>query len=206
MIIERVVTGPLEENCYFAICPESREAALIDPGDDAELILHFMASKELTIRHILLTHAHFDHLAAVAAVQQATGAPVSLHRADKQTLATAALQTAMFGFPPPDHFEVANWLEGGEEIVVGALRLQVLFTPGHSAGGVCYYGHGHLFSGDILFRNSIGRSDLPGGNSRELLHSIRTVLYVLPDETLVHPGHGDSTSIGYEKRYNPFLR
>ncbi len=206
MQIERIVTGVLEENCYLAGCPESGQAAIIDPGDDADKILAALSAGGFHAGQILLTHAHLDHLSAAAALQRATGAPISLHRAEKRNFENFALQSAMFGFPLAEPFEVAVWLQGGETIRVGELSISVLFTPGHTAGGVCFYGHGHLFSGDAIFRNSIGRSDLPGGDADQLMNSIRTVLFALPDETVVHPGHGAATSIAHEKKYNPFLR
>lgn len=206
MLVETLVTGPLEENCYLAIDAASREAVIVDPGEDASEILAMIAVRGLTLRHILLTHAHFDHIGAVAAVQRATAAPVSLHQAESANLERAALQAAYFGFPPPEPLAVATWLEGGEVLTFGALQLQVLFTPGHSPGGCCFYGDGRLFSGDLLFRQSIGRSDLPGGDAAQLIHSIRTLLFPLPDETVVHPGHGESTTLASEKKFNPFLR
>jgi glyoxylase-like metal-dependent hydrolase (beta-lactamase superfamily II) len=205
MHIEKIVTGPIEENCYLVICRASRAAVLIDPGDDAGELLAAVNREGVSLSHILLTHAHFDHLSAVAAVQRATGAPVSLHRKERENLAHLALQTTFFGLPAPETFAVATWLEGDETIAFGAIRLQVLFTPGHTAGGICFHGHGHLFSGDLLFRNSVGRSDLPGGDHDQVLHSIRTVLFALPDETVVHPGHGADTTLAHEKRHNPFL-
>ncbi|HOC90098.1 MAG TPA: MBL fold metallo-hydrolase [bacterium] len=206
MIIETIVTGPLEENCHLVQCPDSPAGALIDPGDDADEILAAVSARGLHLTHILLTHAHFDHLGAVAALQRASGAPVLLHEAERSSLGGVALQSALFGLPAPELFQVNNWLKGGEKIAIGSLELQLLFTPGHSAGGVSFYGHGHLFPGDVLFRNSIGRSDLPGGDAGLLLHSIRTQLFTLPDDTIVHPGHGAATTIGHEKKYNPFLR
>ncbi|HQI47235.1 MAG TPA: MBL fold metallo-hydrolase [bacterium] len=206
MLVETLITGPLEENCHIAIEPDSREAAIIDPGENATEILAAVESRGVIVRHILLTHAHFDHIGAVAAVQTATGAKVLLHRAEAPNLERAALQSAFFGFPPPAPFAVDTWLEGGEVMAIGTQRLQVLFTPGHSPGGCCFYSASQLFSGDVLFRQSIGRSDLPGGDAAQLLHSIHTLLFLLPDETVVHPGHGESTTLALEKQSNPFIR
>ncbi|HNW60557.1 MAG TPA: MBL fold metallo-hydrolase [bacterium] len=206
MQVATIVTGPLEVNCYIVIDTESSAAAVIDPGDDAPAILALIAERKLAVQHILLTHAHFDHIGAVAAVQRATGAPVALHRAERANLERATMQSAIFGFPPPEAFAVSAWLEGGELLTCGALQLQVLLTPGHSPGGCCFYGSGQLFAGDVLFHQSIGRSDLPGGDGEQLLTSIRSLLFPLPDETVVYPGHGATTTIGYEKKYNPFLR
>jgi len=206
VIIETLVTGPLEENCYLVRSSKGNEAALIDPGDDGEELQKELAARGVRLTHILLTHAHFDHVGAVALLQQTSGARVMLHEGEKSILAGLPLQAALFGLPAPAPFEVTGWLKGGETIAIGSLELEVLATPGHSPGGVSFYGHGHLFPGDVLFRNSIGRSDLPGGNGALLLNSIRTRLFTLPDETIVHPGHGEETTIGHEKRFNPFLR
>ncbi|HOC25126.1 MAG: putative metallo-hydrolase [bacterium ADurb.Bin431] len=205
MIVETFVTGPLEENCYLVRSSQGEEAALIDPGDDGEELLAELTARGVRLTRILLTHAHFDHVGAVALLQQASGAQVLLHEGEKSILAGLPLQSALFGLSAPEPFQVSTWLKGGEKIAIGSLELQVLATPGHSAGGISFYGHGHLFPGDVLFRSSIGRSDLPGGDGALLLHSIRTRLFSLPDETIVHPGHGEETTIGYEKRYNPFL-
>jgi hydroxyacylglutathione hydrolase len=206
VLVEKVVTGALQENCYVVGCAETHQAAVIDPGDDGEKILTLAAAQGLTITQILLTHAHFDHLGAVAGLQRATGAPVALHKGEKFNYKGLAVQAIMFGIATPESFKVATWLQGGEKIRIGSLELQVLSTPGHSPGGVCFYGHGQLFSGDVLFKNSIGRADLLGGDVKKLMNSIRSSLLVLPDETLVYPGHGSATTIGDEKKYNPFLR
>lgn len=206
MILEKLVTGPLRENCYIAACPQTRQAAIIDPGEEADRILEAIAAGGLTVARILLTHAHFDHLGAVAALQSAAAAPVALHRREKFNHKGLAIQALMFGTSAPQGFTVSDWLEGGETIAIGQLELQVIHTPGHSPGGVCFYGHGQLFSGDLLFRNSVGRTDILGGDAKKLRQSLHSLLALLPDETAVHPGHGPGTTIGEERRSNPFLR
>lgn len=206
MPIETLALGRLETNCYIISCRETRQAAVIDPGDEAEKILTVIANNDLTVSSILLTHGHFDHVCAVAAVKKATGATVYAHENEKLNLASVALQTQFFGFPAPLPFEVDQWLRGGEVVRTGALTLEVLNTPGHSPGGVCFLMGDDLFSGDVLFYESIGRSDLPGGSAEQLLAAIRRQLLVLPDTTRVHPGHGKATTIAHEKKYNPFLQ
>lgn len=206
MLIQALSLGPLEVNCYILSCPQTRLATVIDPGDEAGAIVQQIESNKLTVTSILLTHGHFDHVCAVAEVQKATGAAVYAHEKEKLNLASVALQTQFFGFPAPQPFKVDHWLGGGEQLEVGEMMVEVLNTPGHSPGGICFLHGDLLFSGDALFYESIGRSDLPGGSTDTLLRAIRSRLLVLPDATQVFPGHGKNTTIGHEKKYNLFLQ
>src|SRR5262249_25756284 len=196
---------------YVVACEENHEAVLIDPGDEVASLLAFAERQKLTIRHILLTHAHVDHITGVGAAKAALGAPVYLHRDDLFLYNDAARQGAMFGFrvdpqPPVDMFYSA-----GQNISFGDYEARPHHTPGHSPGGVCLQigrkgtAGTQLFVGDTLFAGSIGRTDLPGGDYTTLINSIRTVLFAFGDAAQVYPGHGPSTTIGEERRTNPFL-
>ena len=207
MILEILPVGPLQVNCAIVACPATQQAAVIDAGGDAEGILAAVERLGVEVVQLINTHGHFDHQGAVAALQAATGAPFALHRDDLAILQRAQEHAAFYGLmttqaPDPDHF-----FTEGDLLAVGSLRLRVIHTPGHSPGGVCLLveGEGHLFSGDTLFAGSIGRTDLPMGDHELLIRNIEEKLLVLPDETIVHPGHGPDTTIGREKRINPFL-
>jgi hydroxyacylglutathione hydrolase len=200
--------GPLQTNCYVAVCPETQAAAVIDPAWSGEALFEFTEREGYEVESILLTHAHFDHIAGAAALQRLSGARLLAHPDSGLLLQQAPLHAQAWGFriepaPPLD-----GELSDGQVIKVGMLRLQVLYTPGHAPGHVCFYesSAGAIFDGDVLFRGSIGRTDLPGGNYRLLLKSIREKLLGLPDETTVYSGHGPATTIGRERRSNPFLR
>jgi hydroxyacylglutathione hydrolase len=207
MILEGFPTGLLQGNCFIAGCEETKEAMIVDPGDDASEILAALEGKGLTAKLIVLTHEHIDHIGAVKAVRQATKAPVAMHPIAYEYTAYQSEAAMMWlGRSLPRMNEPEIWLEEGQEISVGRLTFQVLFCPGHSPGHICLYGEGVVFSGDVLFQLSIGRFDLPGGDGQELFRSIRDKLFTLPDETLVLPGHGPTTTIGQEKEHNPFLK
>ncbi len=206
MIISALPVGLIQTNCYVVGCEQTREGVVIDPGGHPDRILAEIERLALTIRYILNTHAHFDHTDANGALVKATGAPLAIHREDRPLL-EASGGAAVFGLranpsPPPD-----LELRGGDRLEVGNLRLEVLHTPGHTPGHVCFYEPTEmvLYDGDVLFRRGIGRTDLPGGSWQQLLHSIRKVLFALPDETVVYSGHGPATTIGEEKRLNPWL-
>jgi len=206
-VIVTVTNGAFAENCYLVADPDSREAALVDPGEEAGLFLARLRREGWTPRAIWLTHAHLDHVAGVAAVREAVpGLPLWLHPADRGLYDHAPDQARAFGLalapqPAPDH-EFAD----GASVRLGGLAFAVLHTPGHSPGSVCLSGHGVVFVGDLLFAGSVGRTDLPGGDTTALLASIRGKLYALPDETVAYPGHGPATTIGVEKLENPFAR
>ena len=211
MLLETRAVEPFMKNGYVVGCEETLEGIVIDPGDDVDLLLDAVKAHRLAIRYILLTHAHLDHVTGVARAKQALGAPVGLHR-DDDFLYTAVVQQGIaFGFhvdpqPPIDFF-----YDGAGPWRFGKYAAWVHHTPGHCPGGVCLaVGRDDapgrtLFVGDTLFAGSIGRTDLPGGDLPTLLRSIREVLFSFPDDTVVLSGHGESTTIGREKRSNPFL-
>lgn len=205
MKIEKLVVGSFASNCYIVIDEEAGEGMIIDPGDNATAILESVNKHKVDIKLIVLTHGHVDHMAALGQVQEATGAKLAIHQDEVATLNDKTLSIVLgisCGKPPePDEL-----LKGWGELAVGNLRFTVIHTPGHSPGGLCLLGEGVLFSGDTLFYMSIGRSDLPGGDTGKIIESIHTKLMILPDDTKVYPGHGPETDIGTERRGNPFLQ
>lgn len=211
MIIESRAVGPFLKNGFVIGCEETRAAVLIDPGDEVPALLSFARREELVIRAILLTHAHVDHVTGVGLARDALGVPVYLHRDDLFLYERAVEQGAMFGLAVPALPPIDEFYTPGQVIAFGAYDVRPLHTPGHCPGGVCLQvgrrgQHGlDLFVGDTLFAGSIGRTDLPGGDYATLLASIRDVLLPLGDEARVYPGHGPTTTIGHERRTNPFL-
>ncbi|WP_305045745.1 MBL fold metallo-hydrolase [Geoalkalibacter sp.] len=205
MILQRIPVGPLQVNCFIVGCPQTREAAIIDPGDEGERILDALRRLELTATLIINTHGHFDHIGANRLLAERTGAALLIHRADLPLLEQAARHAAMYGLQVTDSVAPTRLLEGGETLALGSLSIRVLPTPGHSPGGISLLVDGHVFTGDALFAGSIGRTDLPGSNTEQLLAAIREQLLSLPEQTVVHPGHGPDTSIGREKLSNPFF-
>ncbi len=206
MLIHTVHVGITQTNCYVVGCKETGEGIVIDPGDNPPRILKAIADSGLTIRYVLNTHCHFDHMGANAEIVAATGAPLALHPAELPLL-QARGGADLFGVqvsasPMPD-----VELEPGQMLQVGTLRVQALHTPGHSPGSLTFYlaEENVAFDGDVLFQMGIGRTDLPGGSFDTLMHSIRDVLFALPDETVLYPGHGPSTTVGREKRANPWM-
>lgn len=206
MIIETVIVGPFGANCYIIGCSESYEAIVIDPGDDADEILKVVREHHLKINAIMITHAHIDHIGAVAKVKAIQGGCVMMHNGDQFLLDNAAYQADMFTLPRPEPFAVDTYPEEGAKVSFGNYTGRILSTPGHSPGGICLYLDGHLFTGDTLFMDSVGRTDLPRGSSEQLLQSIREKLLILPPGTAVYPGHGPATTLGREMAYNPFLQ
>jgi glyoxylase-like metal-dependent hydrolase (beta-lactamase superfamily II) len=201
-----ILNGQFAENCYLLAEPGSAEAVIVDPGEEPDRFLATARREALAIREIWLTHAHIDHVTGVGAIQAATGAPIFLHPADRPLYDNLSQQAAMFGLrvdpaPPPDRA-----LAHGGTVQLGATTFQVRHTPGHSPGSVCFVAPGLVIAGDVLFQGSIGRTDLPGGSFERLIQSITEELLVLDDETVVYPGHGPATTIGEERRTNPFLR
>lgn len=200
-----LLNGQFAENCYLLAERGSPDAVIVDPGEEPEMFLEAAAREGLRIREIWLTHAHIDHVSGVAAVKDATGAPVLLHKDDQPLYDNLVQQGRWFGLeldPPPP---IDRYLEHGGTVSLGSTVFQVRHTPGHSPGSVCFVGDGVVLGGDVLFEGSIGRTDLPGGSLERLLRSIREELLSLPDQTVVHPGHGGPTTIGAERRSNPFL-
>lgn len=205
MIIEKLELGPFAANCYIVGSESNKEGIIIDPGAEADRILQEVEDLGLEIKLIVLTHHHIDHIGAVKEVKEATGAEVAIHTDEAESLQRPPSSTT-FGFsypapPPPDRL-----LKGGDSIDIGDLHFLVLHTPGHSPGGICLLGEGVVFSGDTLFNSGIGRFDFPGSSGKQLMNSIYTKLMVLPDDTIIYPGHGPETTIGTERQWNPFLR
>jgi hydroxyacylglutathione hydrolase len=207
LIVETIVNGPFGENCYLAVDAGTRHALLIDPGDEENTILETVRRLGVEVQLIANTHAHIDHVGAVASLKRILGVPFAIHRAEEPWLAQLPAQAALFGLEPRDAPTVDRYLEDGDRITLGGLEAHVLYTPGHSAGGCCFHFAEDrvVFVGDTLFAQGIGRTDLPGGSTPRLLESIRKRLFTLPDDTQVHSGHGPSTEIGVERRTNPFL-
>lgn len=207
MILKTLEVGPFASNCYIVASEKTKEAMVIDPGDEAEAILDTVKKLGLKVKLIVITHGHVDHVSALGQVKEATGAPVAIHGDDAAILrGSGQMLTMMLGVksdapPAPDRL-----LKDGDVIKVGELSFKVAHTPGHSPGGICLIGEGVAFTGDSLFNYGIGRTDFPGSSYEELMQSIRTSLLTLPDDTVVLPGHGPETTIGDERRGNPFLR
>lgn len=208
MILETLVVGPFASNCYIVGSESSRKAMIIDPGAEARRILKAVNDLRLTVLLIVATHVHVDHVGALAPVKEATGARFALHRDEAKAdlgVFSRMLASMMGGsfssLPEPD------WLlKDGDKINVDGLQFTVIHTPGHSLGGISLYGNGVLFSGDTLFNYGIGRTDFPGCSYAQIMDSIQNKLMTLPDETVVYPGHGPATTVGEERRSNPFLR
>jgi glyoxylase-like metal-dependent hydrolase (beta-lactamase superfamily II) len=206
MVIRGIVVGVFQENCWVLGNRRTGEAICIDPGDQPDEVLAMARDMGVTIKAIANSHAHVDHILGVRGIQSETGAKFYMHRGEAPIAARAVETAAMFGQPaepPPD----PDFLpDDGDEIEVAGVKLRVIHTPGHTPGSLSYYVDGLLFSGDTLFAGSIGRTDLPGGNYEQEMASIIDKLLVLPDETIVLPGHMMETKIGVEKEMNPFVR
>ena len=205
LAITQLVNGRFAENCWLVGDAATREAVLIDPGEEPERFLAAVHSGGWRVTAVWLTHAHIDHVLGVPAVKEATAAPVLLHPADRPLYDGVPAQAQWMGFeadrlPPPD-----GELYHGQSLAVGGIRFTVRHTPGHSPGSVSFLGAGRIFGGDVLFRESVGRTDLPGGDYFTLMRSIHAEFLVLPDETVVHSGHGPDTTVGAERLDNPFL-
>ena len=205
MIIKKLAVGPIMANCFVLGCDETKEAAVIDPGDEPDRILHTLAESNLTVKLIINTHGHFDHVGANQRLNEVTGAPILIHPLDAPMLSQLANSAAAWGMsadnsPPPD-----RELQEGDDVTFGKIVLKVLHTPGHTPGGISLHTDNEVFVGDTLFAGSIGRTDFPGGNFDTLKESIQKKLFTLSDGTKVYPGHNQPTTIGVEKRTNPFV-
>jgi hydroxyacylglutathione hydrolase len=211
MILESQAVGPFFKNGFVVACEATRDAVLIDPGDEVESLLSYAQAQKLSIRHILLTHAHVDHVSGVAAAKRALNVPIYLHRDDLFLYERAVESGVRFGLHVEPQPPIDVYYTPGQVIGFGTYEARVHHTPGHCPGGVCLQiGKAgeqgkDLFVGDTLFAGSIGRVDLPGGDMDTLVASIRNVLFAFGDDAIVHPGHGPDTTIGRERRSNPYV-
>ena len=206
MFLEQLQVGPLETNCYIVADEKSRIAAIIDPGGEADKIINAVNEAELDVKYIFLTHGHGDHIAALKEVRDATGAAIVIHEEDAHMLSSAESNLSFLlgeGFVQP---AADIKLKCNEEFHLGDLVLKIIHTPGHTPGGISIQVDNVVFTGDALFAGSIGRTDFPGGSYDKLISSIQEKLLVLADDTKIYPGHGEPSTVGYEKKMNPFLR
>ncbi len=207
MIHEILPVGMLQCNCSIFGDEQTREAIVIDPGDNIDEILVILARHKLKLKAIVITHAHIDHIGGAAKLKKATGAPVHMNQQDQPLYDQMEMQANWLGMRPPSTTEIDANVREGDSLSLGAAQFQVLETPGHTQGSISVWipAEKKLIAGDTLFRDSIGRTDLPGGDSRQILHSIHDKLLTLPDDAVVVPGHGPNTTIGRERTHNPFL-
>lgn len=206
MILKSLAVGPIMANCYILGCERTKAAAVIDPGDDADQILMKLAEDNLTLKYIINTHGHFDHVGGNSSLKKASGADLVIHEADKPMLAEMGRTAASFGLSAENSPSPDQTVDEGDVLSFGDISLKVLHTPGHSPGGITLHTDSMVFAGDTLFAGSIGRADLPGGDFNTLIASIKTKLLPLGDDTKVYTGHGPETTIGREKKSNPFLK
>jgi hydroxyacylglutathione hydrolase len=205
VILRMLVVGPIQANCYILGCERTKEAAVIDPGGDVDKILMTLAKDKLRVGYIINTHGHFDHTGDNKRLKEVTGAKLVIHRADAPMILHQGSNGSMWGMevedsPPPD-----SYVEERDVITFGDISLQVLHTPGHSPGGISLLSDKMVFVGDTLFAGSIGRTDLPGGDYETLIRSVKEKIFPLGDDVVIYPGHGPKTTVGRERRSNPFF-
>ena len=208
MIHEILPVGALACNCSIFGDEQTREALVIDPGDDIDRILEIVSNHRLRVKAIVITHAHIDHIGGAQKLKQATGAPVYMNLKDTALQKMMDVQAGWLGMPTPPEVTIDMAAREGDQLVLGTAEFHVLETPGHTPGSISLWipSENKLVAGDTLFRESIGRTDLPGGDWRQIQQSIHTKLLPLPEDAVVIPGHGANTTIGWEKRFNPFMK
>lgn len=209
MIVKQLTVGSMAVCCYVVGCEETKKCCIIDPGGNEEMILSLCRTEGLSVEAIICTHGHPDHVCGNAKIQKATGASILMHQSDAEFFAKPEVidYFSMLGLPPSP--PVDRTVSDGEEIVIGTISLKVLHTPGHTPGGICLYAAPHLFTGDTLFVEGLGRTDFPGGDMNQLLTSINEKILTLPAETVVWPGHGYGgarSTVGAEAENNPYLK
>jgi len=204
--IAHYMVGPVQTNCYFAINKETKEALVIDPGEEAARLMQQIKAQGLTVAAILLTHGHFDHAGAAEELSALCNAPIYAHEAEKETLESEKLN-ACWMIGKKETYRADLFVKDEQELDLAGFHIRVLFTPGHTKGGCCYYFpyENVVFSGDTLFQMSVGRTDLEGGSMSQIVRSIQEKLMPLPEQTVVYPGHGEATTIETERMYNPYL-
>jgi hydroxyacylglutathione hydrolase len=207
MIHEIIPVGPLRCNCSIIGDEESREAIVVDPGDDIDDVLAVIARHKLKVKQIVITHGHIDHIGGAMKLKAATGAPIAMNEADQQQIELLPMQATWIGVSPPGKVAIDQHAKDQDTFRIGKLTANVLFTPGHTEGSSCLYfpAEKTLIAGDTLFAGSIGRTDLPGGSMEKIIDSLHGKLMALPDEVVVVPGHGPMTTIGEERETNPFI-
>jgi len=205
LIINELVVGPLMSNCFIFGCDQTKEAVVIDPGGDADKILLSLADSNLKVKYIVNTHGHFDHVSDNGKMKEATDAEILIHPLDAPMLGKLSSNAAIFGISVENSPPCDRTIEEGEKVSFGEITLEVLHTPGHTPGGIALFTDGIVFVGDTLFAGSIGRTDFPGGDFDTLVASIQQKLFKMDDDVRVFSGHGPETTIGQEKRFNPFV-
>lgn len=205
MILEGLETGPLMVNCFIVGDEESREAAVIDPGGHVEQIMSRIDAHGLKVKYIINTHSHWDHVGGNGDLKERTGAPILIHEAEASMLEHTGATAMLFGVQVPPSPPADQLLKEGDIVEVGSIKMKVLHVPGHSPGGMALVFDEVAIVGDAIFAGSIGRTDLPGGNYEQLISNVREKILILPDETKILSGHGPKTTVGREKRYNPFF-
>lgn len=207
MLINTYVAGPVQANNYLVVDEVSKEAILIDCSDYVEEIIDYVKKNNLKVKYILLTHGHFDHVLGINRMNEVLGAKVYVHEGDKEQVVNTRAVMTIFGLPTEgvENPKITATLSDAGELTLGNQVIKVIETPGHTPGGVCYLIGDCLFSGDTLFHGTIGRTDLPGGSFQQIKHSVKDVLFALDENIKVYPGHGEPTSIGYEKKFNDIV-
>jgi len=207
MLHKILPVGPLQCNCSIVGDEQTREAMVIDPGDQVEDILHILREAKLQLKQIVITHAHIDHVGGAMKLKAATGAPILMNQSDYALLKMLDMQAAWVGMQSPGNVQIDEGIGDGRVLQIGGIAGNVIHTPGHTEGSVCLYfpQQKKLIAGDTLFAGSIGRTDLPGGSTQKIMRSLHDTVLALPDDTVVVPGHGELTTIGEERATNPFL-